>query len=214
MKDRDVFIITHKVVSKAEGRVVNLEDVQPSSLARRWARHGSSDPRVVELALAESRRVVRMDRGVLITETVNGVVCANSGVDQSNMPRGEAALLPADPDRSAIALRQALEEAFGVRLGVVITDTTGRPWRQGLVNIALGVSGLNPFLDLRGTNDAAGRPLRATLINIADELASAADLVMGKTKQVPAVLVRGFIPPEDTHEGPELFRPWDRDLFR
>lgn len=186
---RDVFVITQKVVSKAEGRLVRLDTVEPSALARQWS--AGKDPRVVELTLREAVRVVRMDRGVLIAETRRGLVCANAGVDTSNVPDGWAALLPDDPDASARRIRDGLSAAFGCAVAVIVTDTFGRPWREGQTNVAIGLAGLSPILDHRGLTDGHGHRLQATAIAVADELASAAELVMGKTRGVPVAVVKG-----------------------
>lgn len=213
----DVFVVTQKVVSKAEGRLVALEEVTPSSDARRWAEAWDRDPRAIELALREATRVVRMERGVLITETRGGLVCANSGVDTSNVPPGFAALLPLDPDDSARRICAALRERLGTPVGVVISDTFGRPWREGQTDVAIGVAGLVPILDHRGTSDAHGRPLRTTRTAVADELAAAAELVMGKTKGVPVALVQGMdLGTADLGEpgARALVRAAEEDLFR
>jgi coenzyme F420-0:L-glutamate ligase/coenzyme F420-1:gamma-L-glutamate ligase len=209
----DIFVVAQKAVSKAEGRLVRLETVEPSPTARRWAEEYGKDARVVEVVLREARRVVRMDRGVLITETVHGFVCANSGVDSSNAPPGTVVLLPTDPDRSAQALRERLEAALGARLGVIISDSFGRPWREGLTNVALGVAGIKALVDCRGQKDGFGRTLQVTVIAVADELAAAAELVMGKNRQVPVAVLQGF-----SFEGEgtarELVRASELDLFR
>jgi coenzyme F420-0:L-glutamate ligase/coenzyme F420-1:gamma-L-glutamate ligase len=183
-----VLVVTQKIVSKAEGRVVELSSVEPSELARDWARRWGKDARQVELVLRESASIVRMaDGGLIISRTRHGLVCANAGVDLSNVGAGDVAtLLPEDPDGSARALCQSL----GVP--VIISDSFGRPWRNGIVNVAIGVAGLQGLIDLRGQPDASGRVMRSTIIAVADELASAADLAGGKVTQRPVVLVRGF----------------------
>jgi coenzyme F420-0:L-glutamate ligase/coenzyme F420-1:gamma-L-glutamate ligase len=210
----DILILGQKIVSKAEGRIVSLDSVEPSERARTWAAEFSRDPRVIELALRESRRIVRMERGVLIMETAHGLVCANAGVDVSNTPAGTATLLPIDPDDSARRLRLEIAAAFRCNLAVIIADTFGRPWREGLVNVAVGLSGLAPLDDFRGRNDPSDRPLQSTVVAVADELAAAAGLVMGKLDRVPAVIVRGyaFRPAEDGIGA--LIRPASSDLFR
>ncbi len=210
----DVFIVAQKIVSKAEGRVVRLDSVQPSELAVRWAAQHQKDPRMVEVALRETRRIVRMDRGVLISETRDGFICANAGVDASNVPPGTVALLPECPDESAKRLQAQLVKRFGVPLAVIISDTFGRPWREGLVNVALGVAGLAPLLDYRGQADASGRTLQASVIAVADELAAAAELVMGKTSRVPVAIIQGFKSTGAAGSGRDLLRPADQDLFR
>ena len=210
----DIFVITQKIVSKAEGRIVKLDSVEPSPLAQRWAAAHQKDERVVEVILRETHRILRMDRGILITETRQGFVCANAGVDASNAPEGSVTLLPEDPDQSARRLHAQLEKAFGVRLAVIISDTFGRAWREGLVNVALGVAGLAPLLDYRGQPDVFGRALQVTVIAVADELASAAELVMGKTSRVPVAVIQGFNYQTAQGSGRELLRPAELDLFR
>ena len=210
----DVFVVAQKIVSKAEGRVVSLDSVEPSPRAKEWAAAFDKDARVVEVVLRESRRIVRMERGVLISETEHGFVCANAGVDTSNVGEGTVALLPNDPDASARRIRSSLEEAFGVRLAVIVSDTFGRPWREGLVNVALGVSGIAPLIDYRGQRDSHGNALKVTVIAIADELASAAELVMKKSLGIPAAIVRGFDYEASDASGRELIRVAELDLFR
>ena len=190
----DVLVITQKVVSKAEGRVVELASVTPRAEAREWAGEWGKDPRQVELVLQESAEVLRMTpTGLIISRTRHGFVCANAGVDLSNVGGGEAAtLLPVDPDASARGLRERLGELAGAQPGVVISDSFGRPWRNGIVNVAIGCAGLEPLVDLRGTPDVQGRVMHSTVIAVADELASAADLAGGKVAQRPVVLVRGY----------------------
>ena len=190
----DVLVVTQKVVSKAEGRVVELASVTPREEARAWGERWGKDPRQVELVLQESVDVLRWaDRGLIISRTRHGFVCANAGVDLSNVGGGEVAtLLPDDPDASARALRAGLRGLTGVAPAVVISDSFGRPWRKGIVNIAIGCAGMEPLVDLRGTPDVQGRVMHSTVIAVADELASAADLAGGKVAQRPVVLVRGW----------------------
>ena len=215
LRDRDILVITQKVVSKSEGRLVRLSEVKPSSLAESFAQDGNRDPRSVEVVLSEARRIVKMDRGILITETNQGMVCAQAGVDASNVPDLDSvALLPADPDRSAATLRSRIRERAGADVAVIISDTFGRPWREGLVNVAIGIDGLSPLLDYRGQTDPQGRPLLATVIAVADELASAAELVMGKLDRVPAALIRGYAFEPGSGKAADLVRPAERDLFR
>jgi coenzyme F420-0:L-glutamate ligase/coenzyme F420-1:gamma-L-glutamate ligase len=210
----DLLVVGQKIVSKAEGRVVNLETVTPSTVATAMAAGLGRDPRLVEIILRESRRVVRMDRGILITETHHGWICANAGVDQSNIDLGWVVLLPEDPDRSARQLRERLRLSAGVDVAVVIADTFGRPWREGLTNVAIGISGLAPLLSYLGEPDSAGRPLQATVLAVADELASAAEPVMGKLSRIPAAIIRG-LPYAPGEEGSKpLLRDPARDLFR
>ena len=212
--DGDIFVVTQKVVSKDEGRTVRLESVKPSRLARNWAGELDKDPALVEIILSQSRRIVRMDHGRLIVETHHGFVCANAGVDQSNTAAGEVTLLPEDPDASARRLRSCLEKSFGTRLAVIVSDTFGRPWREGLVNVAIGVAGLAPLVDYRGGPDSAGRRLEATAMAWADELAGAAEPVMGKTQGIPVAIIRGITFQEAEGSARSLIRPPEQDLFR
>lgn len=210
----DVLVVTQKLVSKAEGRLVALETVEPSPLALAYAERWERDPRQVELVLREAVRIVRMDRGLIIAETRHGFVCANAGVDLSNVPPGWAALLPLDPDASAAAIRRELAERANWEPAVIVSDTFGRAWRTGIVNVAIGVAGLKPLEDYRGRRDPFGNELRVTLIAVADELAAAAELVMGKVEECPAAIVRGFRYEAGEGSGRELLMPPDRDLFR
>ena len=211
----DVIVVAQKVVSKSEGRLVNLRSVKASDEAVRIASRlvASPDPRMVQVVLDESVRVLRSERA-LITETRHGFVCANGGVDHSNVPGDdELTLLPDDPDASATRLRGRLRELAGVDVGVIVSDTFGRPWRLGIVNVALGVAGLPAMLDLRGSVDDVGKQLQATVLAIADELAAAAGLVMGKTNRAPVVIIRGLAL-EGRGTGRDLIRPAAEDLFR
>jgi coenzyme F420-0:L-glutamate ligase/coenzyme F420-1:gamma-L-glutamate ligase len=220
VKAGDVLVVCQKVVSKAEGRVVALADVEPSDLAKRWAATHDKDPRLIELVFRESTRIVRMDGGNLIVETGPGWVCANAGIDQSNaIAEGVVTLLPLDPDGSAQRLREDLRGHLGVALAVVVTDTFGRPWREGQVEFALGVAGMGPVDDLRGTRDMMGHELGVTVIGVADEIACAAGLAMRKASGVAAVLIRGCDLPaeaadEEARGGRSLIRPRQHDLFR
>jgi coenzyme F420-0:L-glutamate ligase/coenzyme F420-1:gamma-L-glutamate ligase len=214
-QDRDILVVKHKVVSKAEGALVALNEIRPSVASRVWARQYGLDARVTELALRESRRVVRRKRGVLITETRHGFVCANSGVDVSNVDGGRhAALLPKDPDRSAARLRRELKKHLAVEIAVIISDSFGRPWREGLTEVALGVAGLRPLVDYRGRRDAHGYKLHASIDAVADELACAAGLVCGKLASTPACIIRGFSYRKGDGTARELIRPAAQDLFR
>jgi len=217
LADGDVLVIAHKVVSKAEGRVVVLSDVEPSERARALAAEHGKDPRVVEVILAESTEVVRSRPGVLICRTPHGFVCANAGVDASNAARsGEVVLLPRDPDASARGLRARLRDLCGVAPAVVVTDSFGRAWRIGQCDVAIGVAGLAPVEDWRGQKDASGRELTATIVAVADEAAAAADLARGKDSREPAVLVRGLERHVTGADGPgaaALVRARDEDLF-
>jgi coenzyme F420-0:L-glutamate ligase / coenzyme F420-1:gamma-L-glutamate ligase len=210
----DVLVLSQKIISKSEGRLLNLGDVTPSTMATTFATELGRDPRLIEVILRESRRVVRMDRGVLVTETRHGWVCANAGVDQSNVDADMVALLPEDPDRSARAFRDAIRGYAQAEIHVIVADTFGRPWREGLVNIAIGVAGFAPLRSYLGERDPAGRPLQATILAIADELAGAAEPVMGKLDRIPAAIVRG-LPLAASEEGSKaLLRDPARDLFR
>jgi len=215
IQDGDILVVTQKIVSKAEGCLVNLDDVQPSQLANEWARLWDKDARVVELVLRQSRRIVRMDRGIIISETFHGLVCANAGIDLSNVGGDRATLLPVDPDASAERLRASLSELNGgARLGVIITDTHGRAWRQGQINLAIGVAGVEALRHFEGQLDPTGYELRVTQLATADELASAAELVMGKVDRVPVALVRGLERALGEGSAKELVRPAAQDMFR
>ncbi len=205
-----ILAVAQKVVSKAEGAVVDLREMQPSALARSWAAEWGKDPRLIELILSQSRRVVKMDRGVIITETRHGLVCANAGVDQSNTESDEiATVLPEDPDASARRLRADL--GCGA---VLVTDTFGRPWREGLVDVAIGVAGLEPVEDLRGSVDRRGRSLSVTIVAVADQLAAAAGLPMRKAGGSPVVFIRGFEWRAGEGSARGLLRSAGMDLFR
>ena len=210
----DIFVVAQKIVSKAEGRAVALHTIHPSEQAANWAAQYKKDPQLIELVLREAKRIVRMERGVIVAETQHGFVCANAGVDASNVPEGTALLLPEDPDRSAGALRDQLASAFGTQLAVIISDTFGRPWREGLVNVAIGVAGISALLDYRGQHDTAGKLLSATVIAIADEIASAAELAMGKTSRMPVAIVWGMRTSGDGGKARELIRAPEIDIFR
>ncbi len=209
----DILVVGQKILSKAEGRLLRLADITPSPVAASMAAQLGRDPRFVEVILRESRRIVRMDKGVLITETHHGWICANAGVDQSNVDPDTVALLPEDSDRSASLLRERLRELGGAEVAVIVADTFGRPWREGLTNIAIGVSGLAALRSYLGERDPAGRELQATILAVADELAGAAELVMGKLDRIPAAIVRGLeLAPGEGSKS--LLRDPARDLFR
>ena len=215
LQSGDILVIKHKIVSKAEGVVVRLEDVRPSAKARAWAARNNYDARVTQLALDESRRIVRQKRNVLITETRHGFVCANSGVDVSNVDGGRSAvLLPRDPDRSAGRIRAYIRRKFGVSVPVIISDSFGRPWREGLTEVAIGIAGLRPLHDYRGQRDEHGYSLHASVEAVADELACAAGLVCGKLERVPVCIIRGFGFQPGSGSGRHLIRPAAFDLFR
>jgi coenzyme F420-0:L-glutamate ligase/coenzyme F420-1:gamma-L-glutamate ligase len=211
----DILVVTQKIVSKAEGQLVDLHTVTPSPFAMQIAKLQAKDPQVVEVVLRETKRLVKMDQRTIIAETHHGFVCAHAGVDESNVAGEEVvALLPVDADASARRLRQDIRERTGVELAVIISDTFGRPWREGLVNVAIGVAGLEPLKDYRGLPDTEGRILKVTTLAVADELASAAELVMGKLDKVPAAVVRGYPYTPGEGRAKQLLRAPEKDLFR
>ena len=211
----DVLVVKHKIVSKSEGQLVDLSTIEPSAESVAWAKQYDLDARVIELALRESRAVIRRRNGVLITETRHGFLCANSGIDVSNVDGGHhALLLPEDPDRSAANLRRALKRRTGVSMPVIITDSFGRPWREGLTDFAIGVAGMKPLRDDRGRRDSHGYQLKASVEAVADELASAAGLVCGKLNRAPICIVRGFRYEAGRGGVKDLLRSPESDLFR
>lgn len=224
LQDGDILVVKHKIVSKAEGQIVPLAEVVVSHRAKDWAQKSGADARLVELALLESRRIVRQKvlgnkkaekRGVLITETHHGLICANSGVDASNVDGGSrAVLLPRDPDRSAARLRAQIKKSVQVAVAVIVSDSFGRPWREGLTEVAIGVSGIKPLLDYRGQRDPHGYQLRSSYEAIADELACAAGLVCGKLNRTPACIVRGFRYQRAKGSASDLIRAKQNNLFR
>jgi coenzyme F420-0:L-glutamate ligase/coenzyme F420-1:gamma-L-glutamate ligase len=211
----DILVVKHKIVSKSEGRIVDLASITPSADSKAWAMKYSLDARVVELALRESGAVIRRKNGVLITETAHGFLCANSGVDVSNVDGGaHALLLPEDPDRSAANLRRAIKKRTGLAIPVIITDSFGRPWREGLTEFCIGIAGMKPLRDDRGRRDSHGYRLHASVEAIADELACAAGLVCGKLNRAPACIIRGFRYAPGRGSMRQLLRPAATDLFR
>lgn len=214
LRKGDLIVVAQKAVSKVEGRLVNLAEVEPSSLARTWSRKLRKDPRQVEVVLRESRRIIRMSDRALIVETHHGLICANAGVDRSNVPAGWLTLLPMNPDVSARRLATEIGKECGCRVPVIITDTFGRPWRLGMSNFAIGVYGLNPLEDWRGRRDSQGHRLKATVMAVADELAAAAGLVMPKRGRIPAAIVRGFRYTPGRGCARDILRPEGQDLFR
>ena len=214
--DGDVVVVTQKVVSKAEGRVMTIDDVVASPLALAITEGHRRDPRHTEMILRESRRIVRMDRGVIISETYHGYICANAGIDASNIPGVNAiCLLPVDPDASARRIRQAIRERLGVDAAVLVSDTFGRPWRNGAVNVSIGVAGFNPVVSYVGEFDPHGNELHTTTIAVADELAAAAELVTGKLLGVPVAIIRGYpYEPMPDADSRAIVRGADKDLFR
>ena len=211
----DILVIAQKVVSKAEGRVVRLSSIKPTPRARRLARKHGKEPELMELILRESRQLLVAKNGIIITETLHGFVCANSGIDQSNIQGHSAVLLPENPDASARALRAYVKEAAGVSVAVIITDTFGRAFRMGQTNVAIGVAGLEPIKSYIGSKDMFGRKLKVTEIAVADEIASASELVMGKAEGIPIAIVRGYrYAAKERASGHSLLRPENEDLFR
>lgn len=214
LMDGDVIVVTHKIVSKAEGQLVDLRTITPSALASNLAARWGKDARQVDVVLRESARIVRMERGIIISETRHGLVCANAGVDASNVAGETVCLLPKDPDGSAARIRAALRERAGADVAVIISDSFGRPWRNGIVNIAIGVAGMLPLADYRGQMDPYGYDLRVTVLAIADELAGAAELVMGKIDAVPVAIIRGYAYTRGDGTGRDLVMDPAKDLFR
>ena len=211
----DILVIKHKIVSKAEGQLIELDKIKPSAESRRWAERYSLDARVIELAIRQSRRIVRRKRGVLITETHHGLICANSAVDVSNVDGGRhALLLPEDPDRSAARIHRQLKKTLRLSIPVIITDTFGRPWREGLTEVAIGMAGMLALHDYRGQPDSHGYTLQASIEAVADQLACAAGLVCGKLTRTPACIIRGFAYRPGRGSARDLIRPAANDLFR
>lgn len=217
LRDEDIVVVSQKIVSKAEGETYGLEALTPRPAARALAEGHSNSPEHLELILRQTARVVRLDleRGILIAKTRHGYVCANAGVDRSNVGEGEAySALPRDPDATAARLRRGLQGAFAVRIGVIISDSFGRPWRNGSTDIAIGVAGLSPLQDYRGQRDRHGYELQSTVVALADEVASAAELAKGKLEDVPVAIVRGVVFSEAEGSIQEVIRPKEEDLFR
>ncbi|MGH9991838.1 MAG: coenzyme F420-0:L-glutamate ligase [Nitrososphaera sp.] len=214
--DGDILVVAHKIVSKAEGRIVDLRRIKPSKKAAKLGKEHGKDPRLAEIILRESIQILRARSGIIVSETRHGLVCANAGVDQSNTPSKEhAILLPLNPDRSAQRLHDELEKRTGRKIAVIMTDTFGRPFRNGQVNVAIGTAGIKPIKSYIGAKDMYGRTLRVTEIAVADEIASAAELVMGKVARMPAAIVRGYgFEQSSTSSTKELVRPKKEDFFR
>jgi coenzyme F420-0:L-glutamate ligase/coenzyme F420-1:gamma-L-glutamate ligase len=212
--DKDIIVVTQKIVSKAEGRVVRLDTVEPSFFSIHLGKIMEKDPHLVEVVLRETARIIRMKGRALIVETHHGHVCANAGVDFSNVKDGYVTLLPIDPNSSAKRIREKLEAITGKKLAIIITDTWGRAWRLGQVDFAIGISGMLAFRDYRGETDYMGHELNVTNIAIADELAAAAELVKGKSSGIPVVVIRGYDYPEGDGKASDIIRPIEEDLFR
>lgn len=211
----DILVVTHKIVSKAEGRVVELDSIEPSTKAINMAKEHDKDPRIMELILRESSQILRAKDGIIISETRHGFVCANAGVDQSNVKGDTAVLLPLAPDESADRIRHAVKKKVGKEVAVIITDTFGRTFRNGQTNVAIGIAGINPIKSYIGTYDMYGRKLRVTEIAVADEIASASELVMGKSESTPVAIIRGYNFEKTSKASiKSLLRAKDRDLFR
>ena len=214
LEDNDVLVVSQKIVSKQEGRIIKLSSVIPSLLSTGIASEYEKDPKLVEIILSESKRIVRMENGIIIVETNGGFICANAGVDESNVSDGYATLLPKNPDESASKLRHDLLEKTGKQIAVIISDTFGRPFRMGQTDCAIGVSGIDSIVDYEGTKDTFGRELRVTAIAIADEMCSAAELVRGKTLETPMAIIRNYKFSPNTGTAKDLLRPKNEDLFR
>ena len=214
LESGDVLVVAQKVISKAEGRLIELSRIEPSPFAQSLAQTLGKDPRQLEMILRESKRIVRMDAGIIIVETHQGFTCANAGVDTSNVPPGWVSLLPENPDASALRLQEEIARRTGNRLAIIVSDTFGRPWREGLTNVAIGVAGFPPLTDYRGQTDVHGNRLSATVIATADELAAAAELVMGKASRRPAAIIRHFAWESAPGHASDLIRPPGKDLFR
>ena len=215
IEERDVIVVTQKVVSKAEGRIVDLARITPSAFAQQIADQWEKDARQVEVVLGETKRIVRMGHGVVICETHHGFICANAGVDASNVEKtGTVCLLPVDSDASARRIHARIFDAFGVRAGVIVSDSFGRPWREGIVNFAIGCAGMLPLLDYTGQSDPAGYELRVTAMAVVDELAAAAELVHGKLARMPVAVIRGAEYTPGDGAVSQIIREAERDLFR
>ena len=215
IQNGDVLVVAHKIVSKAEGRIVNLASIKPSPKAMKMGKEHGKDPRIMELILKESVKILRAKKGIIVTETKQGLVCANAGVDQSNVEGDAALLLPIDPDKSSNKLKDAIVRKTGKEVAVIITDTFGRPFREGQANVAIGIAGIHPIKSYVGSRDMYGRKLKVSEIAIADEIASAAELVMGKSEGVPAAIIRGYSFEKAARSSAKsLQRPREQDVFR
>jgi coenzyme F420-0:L-glutamate ligase/coenzyme F420-1:gamma-L-glutamate ligase len=214
LREEDVVVIAQKIVSKSEGRVVDLKEINPSDFAREVAQQTRRSPRHVEVILRETSRMVRMQKSHLITQTKHGFICANAGVDRSNVPgKSNVILLPEDPDKSALLIRDRIYELTKRNVAIIISDTFGRPWRLGYVNVAIGVAGMKPLKDYRGIKDMYNRTLNVTMMAVADELASTAELVMNKTDRIPVAIIRGYSYPKGDGSAKDLIRPPELDMF-
>lgn len=214
LKDNDIVVVTQKIISKAEGRIRALDSYKPSKRAVKLAAELGKDPKQVQAILEESRRIVKAERGIIIAETKHGLICANAGIDQSNLKPNTISLLPEDPDASARKIRNSVKKRAGVSVAVIISDTFGRPFREGQANVAIGVAGLKPMKDYRGKKDGYGNILKVTVIAVADQVASAAELAMGKLDRVPVSIIRGYKYQRGDEGSKELIRPFSNNLFR
>ncbi len=215
LEEGDIFVVTHKIVAKSEGRLVDLATIEPSAFAADYAERNGKDARQVEVVLRESNRIARMGHGVMISETRHGFICANAGVDASNIDGDHVVcLLPVDPDASARRIRDGLAARFGIAPAIIISDSFGRPWRKGQVNVAIGVAGMSPFADYRGQTDPYGYEMRVTIMCVADELAATAELLGGKTDARPVALIRGYAYATDDGAAADIVMDSERDLFR
>jgi coenzyme F420-0:L-glutamate ligase/coenzyme F420-1:gamma-L-glutamate ligase len=214
INDGDILVFSQKIVSKNEGRILSLSSVNPSLLANGIASSYGKDPRLIELILSESERIVRMENGIIIVKTKHGFVCANAGIDESNVQDGYATLLPKDPDKSAILLKERIEQKTGKNISVIISDTFGRPFRLGQTDVAIGIAGLEPILDYNGKSDTFGKIMRVTAIAVADEICSASELVMGKVEKCPIAIVRNYNYNFSNAKIQKLLRSEHDDLFR
>ncbi len=214
LHDGDILVVAQKIVSKQEGRIVDLSTVKPSLLSEGISSQYQKDPRITELILSETKRIVRMQNEIIIVETNNGIICANAGVDESNVKEGYATLLPINSDISAQTIRNKIKEQTNKNVAVIISDTFGRPFRMGQTNCAIGISGLNPIMNYAGTLDSFGKILRITEIAVADELSAAAELVMGKALKCPVAIIRDYSFKIEDHVIDELIRPENEDLFK
>jgi coenzyme F420-0:L-glutamate ligase/coenzyme F420-1:gamma-L-glutamate ligase len=214
IQDGDILVISQKIISKQEGRTINLFEVIPSNLALGIGAEYKKDPKLIEVILSESKRIVRMENGIIIVETNHGIICANAGVDESNVDKGFATMLPIDSDKSASSIQEKVYEKTKKKIAVLVSDTFGRPFRMGQTNCAIGIAGMNTILNYEGTNDSFGKILRVTAIAIADEICSAAELVMGKTLYCPVAIVRNYKYDESISTINSIIRPEKDDLFR
>ena len=214
IKDGDIIVVAQKIISKQEGRMIDLSTVTPSLLSEGIGSQYQKDPRIIELILSETKRIIRMKNGIIIVETNNGFICANAGIDESNVKEGYATLLPINSDISAQTIRNNILKKTNKNVAVIVSDTFGRPFRMGQTNCAIGISGLNPILDYEGTMDSFQKVLRVTAIAVADEISSAAELVMGKALKCPVAIIRNYSFNIEEHVIEELLRPQNEDLFR